>query len=320
LAGGRKTLVLAGAVGGLAAFNAGLERSGGTLSNRLGGETRYYRWRGWDLAYAVAGEGEPLLMVHGIYAGASSFEFRKNFGALSQHFRVYALDLLGCGLSERPRRRYVPEDVTAQVEDFAREEIGGGAHLVASSLSGALSVPALVRSPRLFKKAVLVCPTGYGSLERPSGYLGDAIQGLFLVPVVGDSLYHAIVSRRGIRYYLERMAYYDPQFVTGELVETYHRVAHQRGAKYLPATFVSGKLNLGVADYWPRVPHPTLVCWGQEARTTPVSAVREFVRNNPRSEPRVFRDAALLPHDERAETFNGEVREFLSRKRASRRS
>ena len=310
--------MVAGVVGGLAALNAGLERSGGALSSRLGGETRYYRWRGWDLAYAVAGEGEPLLLVHGIYAGASSFEFRKNFAELSESFRVYALDLLGCGLSERPRRRYAAEDVAAQVEDFAREEIGGGANLVASSLSGALSVPALVRSPRLFKKAVLICPTGYESLERRSGYLGDAVYGLFLAPVVGDSLYHAIVSRRGIRYYLEKMAYYDPQSVTEDLVEEYYRVSHQRGAKYLPAAFVSGKLNLGMADYWSRVPHRTMICWGQEARTTPVSELREFVRRNPRSEPRVFRDAALLPHDERAETFNGEVREFLSRARTSK--
>src|SRR3712207_9314036 len=35
-----------------------------------------------------------------------------------------ALDLLGCGLSERPRRSYGPEDVAAQVADFAREKIG----------------------------------------------------------------------------------------------------------------------------------------------------------------------------------------------------
>ena len=133
-----RTLVVAGALGGLAALNTRLERSGGELSNRLGGETRYYRWRGKDLAYTVTGEGEPLLLVHGIYAGASSFEFRKNFGELSRDFRVYALDLLGCGLSERPRRRYGPEDVTSQVEDFVREEIGGAAHLVASTLCGAL--------------------------------------------------------------------------------------------------------------------------------------------------------------------------------------
>jgi pimeloyl-ACP methyl ester carboxylesterase len=319
LAAGRKTLVLAGAVGGLTALNAGLERGGGVLSNRLGGEARYFRWRGWDLAYAVAGEGEPLLLVHGVYAGASSLEFCKNFAELSGSFRVYALDLLGCGLSERPRRRYSPEDVSAQVEDFAREEIGGGTHLVASSLSAALSVPALVRSPRLFKKTVLICPTGYGSLDRRSAYLGDAVYGLFLAPIVGDSLYHAIVSRRGIRYYLERMAYHDSRFVTDDLVEDYYRISHQGGAKYFPAAFVSGKLNLGLSDYWPRVPHRTLICWGREARTTPDSEAEEFVRRNPRSEPRIFRDAALLPHDERAETFNGEVREFLSRTRASRR-
>jgi pimeloyl-ACP methyl ester carboxylesterase len=311
----RKALAVAAAVGGLAVLNARLEKRGGELSNRLGGEPRYYRWRGGELAYTVAGEGEPLLLVHGIYAGASSFEFRKNFGELSRGFRVYALDLLGCGLSERPRRRYGPGDVTSQVEDFVREEIGGRVNLVASSLSAALSVPALVRSPRLFKKVVLVCPTGYGSLERPSGYLGDAIYGLFLAPVIGEALYHAIVSRRAIRYYLGNMAYHDPGFVTEDVVEDYYRTSHQRGAKYFPAAFVSGKLNLGVADQWPRVPHRTLICWGREARTTPAAEVEAFVRRNPRSEPRIFKDAALLPHDERAESFNGEVREFLSGKK-----
>src|ERR671913_2571353 len=186
-------LAIGGIRGGLALYNWRWERGGGQLPNWLCGEVRYYRWRGGDLAYTVAGEGEPLLLVHGIYAGASSFEFRKNFVELSGSFRVYALDLLGCGISERPDRRYGPEDVTSQVEDFVREEIGGQAHIVASSLSAALVVPAAVRSPRLFKKLVLICPTGYGTLDRPSGRLGDVIYGLFRAPVLGSSLYHTIV-------------------------------------------------------------------------------------------------------------------------------
>jgi pimeloyl-ACP methyl ester carboxylesterase len=303
-------LAIGGISGGLALYNRRLER-GGQLPNRLGGEVRHYRWRGGDLAYSVAGEGEPLLLLHGVYAGASSFEFRKNFQALSESFRVYALDLLGCGMSERPSRRYVPEDVAMQVEDFVREEIGGSAHLVASSLTAALVMPAVVRSPRLFRKLVLICPTGYGTLDRHSGRLGDVIYGLFLAPVLGDSLYHAIVSRWGIRYYLGRMAYNDADLVTEELVEDYHKVSHQIGAKYFPAAFVSGKLNIGVADLWPRVPHRTLICWGLEARTVPVRESQCFVQNNPRSEPRIFKDAALLPHDERARTFNEETKTFL---------
>jgi pimeloyl-ACP methyl ester carboxylesterase len=304
-------LAIGGLSGGLALYNRRLERGGGRLPNRLGGEVRYFRWRGGDLAYSVAGEGEPLLLVHGVYAGASSFEFRKNFEELSRSFRVYALDLLGCGMSERPSRRYEPEDIASQVEHFVWEEIGDAAHLVASSLTAALVVPAVVRSPRLFLKLALICPTGYGTLDRSSGRLGDAIYGLFLAPVLGNALYHAIVSRWGIRYYLGSVAYHDVDLVTEELVEDYYKISHQPGARYFPAAFVSGKLNVGVADLWPRVPHRTLICWGLEARTAPVGEAQRFVQNNPRSEPRIFKDAALLPHDERAGTFNEELKTFL---------
>jgi pimeloyl-ACP methyl ester carboxylesterase len=110
------------------------------------------------------------------------------------------------------------------------------------------------------------------------------------------------------------MAYHDADLVTEELVEDYYSAAHQPGARYFPAAFVSGKLNLGVADLWMRVPHRTLICWGLEARTVPVREARRFVENNPRCEPRFFKDAALLPHDERARTFNEELKTFLLKK------
>ena len=114
------------ALAGLMVLNRRLEKVG--EPSRLGGEEQRYPWRGGEPGYRVAGkpDAQPLLLVHGIYAGASSYEFRKNFRELSEDFRVYALDLLGCGLSDRPWRSYEPEDIAAQVEDFAREEIGAG--------------------------------------------------------------------------------------------------------------------------------------------------------------------------------------------------
>ena len=313
--------VLGLVAGGLAAANRRLEKVGEPA--RLGGESLRYRWRGGEeLAYTVAGEAgaPPVLLVHGVYAGASSFEFKENFDALSRDFRVYALDLLGCGASEKPERAFGPEDVAAQVEDFAQGVIGIRTHLVASSLSAALVVPALVRSPRLFGRVVLICPTGLGSLDRPSGRLGDAIYGLFRAPILGDSLYNAFVSRAGIRYYLRRIAYRDPGRVTDDLVESYYRTAHQPEAKSLAAAFISGKLNLGLGGLWSRVPQKSLLAWGQEAKTTPPRQADGFTRGNPRAELRVFRDAALLPHDERAEAFNEEARRFLLGDKKPRRS
>jgi pimeloyl-ACP methyl ester carboxylesterase len=149
--------------------------------------------------------------------------------------------------------------------------------------------------------------------------LGDSVYGLFRAPVIGDALYNTIVSRRGLRYYLGNVAYHDASSVTDGLIEDYYRTSHQPGAKHLPAAFVSGKLNLGLAGLWTRVPHKTLVAWGQEARTPPVSQAHQFVRRSPRAELKVFREAALLPHDERAETFNEEVKKFFlgERKTAS---
>ena len=148
-------------------------------------------------------------------------------------------------------------------------------------------------------------------MDRPSGLLGDVIYGLFYTPVLGETLYNAIVSRPSIRYYLGNMAYYDSKFVTEELLESYYRTSHQPGAKHFPVAFVSGKLNLDLADLWPRVPHKTLIAWGQEARTIPGSQAPRFTRLNPRAELKIFREAALMPHDERAETFNEETRRFL---------
>jgi len=322
----RLSAVVAGlGLAGLALLNRRLEEAGDP-ARPLGGEEGRYEWAGRGgsphgggrLAYHVAGDegAPPVLLVHGIYAGASSYEFRKNLAPLAGDFRVYALDLLGSGRSDKPDRPYEPEDVTAQVEDFARDVVIGGsrrrAHLVASSLSAALVVPALVRNPRLWGKAVLVVPTGFGSLDRPSGRLGDAVYGLFRLPILGDALYHALVSRAGLRYYLGRMAYHDPKLVTEDLVEDYHGTAHGRGAKHLPAAFVAGKLNLGVAGLFPRVPQKVLVAWGEEAETVPLEKAQRLVAANVRAEVRIFRDAALLPHDERAETFNEEVRAFLS--------
>ena len=309
----RSAVLAAGVIGGVAAINRRLRRGG--LPGRPGGEARRYRWKEGEISYSVAGDEDahPLLLVHGIHPGSSSLEFRRNFAPLAQRFRVYAPDLLGHGLSEKPKRRYVPEDVTSQIEDFVREEIRRPAHLVASTLSAALAVPAAARSPRLFGRLVLVCPTGYAALAHPSGALGEAIQAALLSPVLGESVYHALTSRRALRYYLKRVAYHDPKFVAPDLVEGYYRASHQEGARYAAAAFIAGRLNFDVGPYFPRLPQRILICWGQEARALPAGLIHDFLLRNARAEPRFFRDAALMPHDERAEAFNREVEEFLLR-------
>ncbi|HEY0100279.1 MAG TPA: alpha/beta fold hydrolase, partial [Pyrinomonadaceae bacterium] len=102
-------LFLAGGAGvaALAAVNASIARGVATETedDALGGEAREFAFEHGRVFYRVNGisEGrEPLLFLHDIGAGASSFIWRKNFDALAADFQTYAPDLPGFGFSDKP--------------------------------------------------------------------------------------------------------------------------------------------------------------------------------------------------------------------------
>jgi pimeloyl-ACP methyl ester carboxylesterase len=155
-----KGLFVAGGAGvaALAAVNASIARGVAAEPEdaSLGGEARAFASAYGSVYYRAAGaEGrEPLLFLHDIGAGASSFMWRKNFDALATDFRVYAPDFLGFGLSDKPAHAPYSADLyVALIRDFLGEEARRApAHLVAGGLSAAFAVrvadehPALVSS------------------------------------------------------------------------------------------------------------------------------------------------------------------------------
>ena len=106
------TLAVAGGVGALALANrlSGLGVS--EPQNPLNGEDGLYAWKHGSVHYTVKGHGEPLLLIHGVYAGASPYEYRRVFELLAERYRVYAMDLLGFGRSARPAVVYTPRSTS----------------------------------------------------------------------------------------------------------------------------------------------------------------------------------------------------------------
>src|SRR5689334_1436020 len=136
-----KRLLWAGAgMAAVAAANNAIFARAKALGNALGGEGRFWPGPYGDLFYTRQGQGRAVLLLHGIYAGASGYEWRKNFDRLSEHFNVYALDWLGFGLSDKPRIRYTDALYIEQLSQFVQEVIpseNGPCALVASSLGAA---------------------------------------------------------------------------------------------------------------------------------------------------------------------------------------
>ena len=312
----RRALLAGGAaIGAAATLNALAARGVAPLENLIGGDDAWFEWRGRRLFYAHRKarmrKGPPVLLVHGIHPAAWSYEWRSNVDALAEAHDVYALDLLGFGMSDRPQARYSARLYLRLIDDFARQKIAEPAALVASSLTAAYAAVLGARDPGQYPSLVLIEPTGLVRHHDAATTRGDVARLVVDAPFVGSAVFNALASRRSLRHWLER-AYVDLEFVTPELVAIYHRAAHQPGARHAPAAFLSGHLNLDVRGAVRRLRQPVMLIWGEQAVETPVEDARGFLALNSGIQLSILDPAGMLPHDEQAGEFNGIVTRFLA--------
>jgi pimeloyl-ACP methyl ester carboxylesterase len=314
--GWRRALLAGGAaIGAAATFNALARRGVTPLENLIGGEEGWFEWRKHRVFYsrrrARERSGLPVLLLHGIHTAAWTYEWRANVDVMSYAHDVYAMDLLGFGLSERPQIRYSARLYLRLIDDFARQVIGEPVALIASSLTAAYAAVLGARDPGQYPSLVLVEPTGLVRRHDAASTGGDVTRAIVNAPFVGPAVFNTLASRRSLRYWLER-AYVDLDFVTPELVDICHRAAHQPGARHAPAAFLSGHLNLDVRGAVRRLRQPVMLIWGEQAVETPVEDARGFLALNPGLQLTILDPAGMLPHDEQAAEFNAVVTRFLS--------
>lgn len=308
----RTLLAGAGVAGGMAAANRALQNAP-LPTNALGGARRAWTWRGHEIFATEAGEGPLVLLVHGVHAGASSYEFRHVFPLLARRNRVVAFDLLGCGLSDKPNLSYSAELFVEQIVDALDAFGSEPATLVASSLGAAFAIRAATRAEDRIARLAAICPTGLaGTLDRESTGTSP-LTALIRTPLIGEAFFNGLGSKASIGWFLRNRAYGDPAAVTPEVIEHYYAVAHQPGARYVPAAFVGGGLNCDVARDLPFLTKPLLVMWGEKAPAlSPRSQADEFVRLASDARLVTFAHSGLLPHVEEPEHVAEALTSFLN--------
>jgi pimeloyl-ACP methyl ester carboxylesterase len=288
---------VAGAVGATALANRALRRRARDLDPALPGEVGTYRWRGFDVAYTEAGdpEDEDLVLLHGINGAASSHEWRSAFGSLADEYHVVAPDLPGFGHSDRPPLTYSASLYETFLGDFLAER--DEPVVVGSSLTGAYvaSIAEDVDAARY----VLVCPTA-DTVPGRRVWLRTLVR----APVVGEALFNLVASKPAIRYFHDDHGYDDLANLEEATVDYEWATAHQPGARFAPASFVSGHLDAEVdlADALRAVDVPVTLVWGADADMPPLSTGRTLAE---RAEVRLVSidDSMLVPHAEHPEEF-----------------
>jgi 3-oxoadipate enol-lactonase len=114
---------------------------------------------GIKISYEIAGEGEPLFLVHGF--GSKKESWIAQFPVLSKHFKVIRFDNRGAGKSDRPKGTYTMEvfadDIKGLMDYLGLEKT----NIAGWSLGGMIVQNFVLKYPEKVKKVVLI-NTNYG--------------------------------------------------------------------------------------------------------------------------------------------------------------
>ncbi len=303
----------AGIAGGLAAANRALRETVLPV-NALGGQQLPWNWRGSEIFVTESGSGPTILLVHGLRAGGSSYEYRALAPLLAQHARVVALDLVGCGLSEKPNLSYSCELFVEHIVDALAEFTDEPVTLVGSGIGAAFAIRAATRAEDRVARVVAIGPSGNsGTFTREARLRGAALAGFLRSPLVGEAAYNVLARKNSLRWFLGHQVFGDPRAATPEVVEHVYALAHQPGARYVPAAYAGGMLDCEPARDLPFLTRPLAVLWGERASPlAPIADADDIVHLAQRATLTRFANSGLLPHFEEPEAVAAAITTFVA--------
>jgi 2-hydroxy-6-oxonona-2,4-dienedioate hydrolase len=129
--------------------------------------------------YYEAGEGEPMVMVHGGFTAGSSTAnvFSRNIPDLAKHFHVYAVDRLGSGMSGNPSeaKQYSYQGDVEFVYGFIQTMKLGKVHLVGHSAGGAIVLYLAAEHPEI-ARTLTILAVGPENPPQPQTKLANMLK------------------------------------------------------------------------------------------------------------------------------------------------
>lgn len=234
------------------------------------------------------GEGEPLLLLHGLFGALS------NFKALIEHFRktnrvivpmlpLLELDLLHTSVGGL--QKFVNRFVEHRKYEYC--------HLMGNSLGGHVALVHILKNPERIRSLIL---TGSSGLFENG---------------MGDTY-----PKRGDKEYIRNktaLTFYDPALATDELVNEVFEITNNRLKVIKIIALAKSAIRNNLGDELSHIKQPTCLIWGNNDTITPPFVAKEFNRLIPNSELHFIDKCGHAPMMEQPEEFNTILDGFLTK-------
>jgi 2-hydroxy-6-oxonona-2,4-dienedioate hydrolase len=234
------------------------------------------------------GDGEPLVLLHGLFGGLSNYTdvieyFRRSHKVIVPMLPLFDLDILHTTVG----------GLAKHVHKFIEARNYTNIHLVGNSLGGHVALVHLLKHPERVKSLTL---TGSSGLFENG--MGDSY------PKRGDYDY--------IRKKTE-LTFYDPKMATEELVSEVFEITRNRLKVIKIIALAKSAIRNNLGDELAAITQPTLLIWGNNDTITPPFVAREFNRLIPGSELHFIDKCGHAPMMEQPAEFNVILDKFLQK-------
>ncbi|HEX2606194.1 MAG TPA: alpha/beta hydrolase [Flavisolibacter sp.] len=238
--------------------------------------------------YIEEGEGEPLVLLHGLFGALSNFKdlieyFRQNYKVVVPMLPLFELDILHTTVG----------GLAKHVNKFLELRDLNQVHLLGNSLGGHVGLVHVLKHPERIKSLIL---TGSSGLFENG---------------MGDSY-----PRRGDYEYIKKkteVTFYDPAMATKELVDEVFEITRNRLKVIKIIALAKSAIRNNLGEELNAIKQPTLLIWGNNDTITPPFVAREFQRLIPNSELHFIDKCGHAPMMERPQEFNVILDKFLKK-------
>lgn len=234
------------------------------------------------------GEGEPLLLLHGLFGALSNFTdlveyFRRSYKVVVPLLPLFDLDIFHTSVGG------LEKHVLKFIEARGYNHI----HLLGNSLGGHVALVHILKHPQKIKSLIL---TGSSGLFENG---------------MGDSY-----PKRGDYEYIKKktqLTFYDPATATKELVDEVFEITNNRIKVIKIIALAKSAIRNNLGEELNQIKQPTLLIWGNNDTITPPFVAREFNRLLPNSELHFVDKCGHAPMMEVPDEFNRILDGFLTK-------
>ena len=265
------------------------------------------------IAYLDAGQGKPVILIHGF--GGSMWQWEYQYLPLAQSHRVIIPDLIGSGLSDKPEGTYSPENLVNFFLAFMDSLEIKHATLIGNSMGAGLAMAMALDHPDRVDRLILI--SGFPAQVEASVASPQYRRFLLHRPPLWLATLGNHMAGRGTTERLLKEIVYQQDLISGTVIERSFQ-NRQRGGLLTPLYSLLDHIDTWDDHYGQRlgtIPHSTLLLWGDHDRVFPLEVGKHVHTLLPQAEWHIIPETGHLPQWERPQVVNPLILSFLEKAR-----